>query len=124
MQCVACPTVALQKHLDVSFHCATADCQETACRVIAATGALELLVKTQMPPAARKLKATFCPSDDVTEPEYIAMGGENTGTPCAALLCLHWLSSTVYAKHVCAASYFCVHQVDVGLLLHTVHATS
>ena len=48
-------------------------------RIAEATGALELLVKAQMAPAARKIKATFCPSDDVTEPEYIAMGGENTG---------------------------------------------
>ena len=49
------------------------------CRVTEATGVLEQLVRTQMAPAARKIKATFCPSDDVTEPEYVAMGGENTG---------------------------------------------
>ena len=47
--------------------------------MVEGSGALELLMKQPMAPAARKIKATFCPSDDVTEPEYVAMGGENTG---------------------------------------------
>ena len=47
-------------------------------RVAEATGTLELVTKVQVPKAARKIQATFCPSDDLTEPEFIAMGGEDT----------------------------------------------
>ena len=47
-------------------------------RVVETSGALELVTKVQVPKAARKIKATFCPTDDLTEPEFIAMGGEDT----------------------------------------------
>ncbi|KAK9814573.1 hypothetical protein WJX72_008091 [[Myrmecia] bisecta] len=44
-----------------------------------AAGKLEVVAKAQMPIAARKIKAIFCPTLNYNEPEYIAMGGEDTG---------------------------------------------
>ncbi|KAL0044841.1 hypothetical protein WJX82_011228 [Trebouxia sp. C0006] len=44
----------------------------------AAAGRLELVSNCEVPRAARKIRATFCPKVHITEPEYIVMGGEDT----------------------------------------------
>ncbi|KAK9805830.1 hypothetical protein WJX73_005036 [Symbiochloris irregularis] len=54
-------------------------CHLCVLRVTEATGVLEGIIKAPVPRAARPIKATFCPTEDITEPEYIAMGGEDTG---------------------------------------------
>ncbi len=41
-------------------------------------GRLELVSNCEVPRAARKIRATFCPKVHITEPEYIVMGGEDT----------------------------------------------
>lgn len=41
-------------------------------------GRLELVSSVEVPRAARKIRATFCPKVHITEPEYIVMGGEDT----------------------------------------------
>lgn len=41
-------------------------------------GRLELVSNVEVPRAARKIRATFCPKVHITEPEYIVMGGEDT----------------------------------------------
>lgn len=41
-------------------------------------GKLELISMVEVPRAARKIRATFCPKVHITEPEYIVMGGEDT----------------------------------------------
>lgn len=44
----------------------------------AAAGKLEVVSSVEVPRAARKIRATFCPKVHITEPEYIVMGGEDT----------------------------------------------
>ncbi|KAL0039440.1 hypothetical protein WJX79_008386 [Trebouxia sp. C0005] len=44
----------------------------------AAAGRLELISNCEVPRAARKIRATFCPKVHITEAEYIVMGGEDT----------------------------------------------
>lgn len=44
----------------------------------AQAGKLELVSSVEVPRAARKIRATFCPKVHITEPEYIVMGGEDT----------------------------------------------
>lgn len=44
----------------------------------AVAGKLELISMVEVPRAARKIRATFCPKVHITEPEYIVMGGEDT----------------------------------------------
>ena len=47
-----------------------------------ATGTVELLSQATMPIAARPIRAAFCPSlGDVTQPELIVQGAEDTGGP-------------------------------------------
>lgn len=41
-------------------------------------GKLEVVSSVEVPRAARKIRATFCPKVHITEPEYIVMGGEDT----------------------------------------------
>lgn len=41
-------------------------------------GKLEVVSSIEVPRAARKIRATFCPKLNITEPEYIVMGGEDT----------------------------------------------
>lgn len=41
-------------------------------------GRLELISNCEVPRAARKIRATFCPKVHITEAEYIVMGGEDT----------------------------------------------
>ncbi|KAL3135572.1 hypothetical protein ABBQ38_006052 [Trebouxia sp. C0009 RCD-2024] len=44
----------------------------------AAAGKLEVISTVEVPRAARKIRATFCPKVHITEPEYIVMGGEDS----------------------------------------------
>jgi len=48
-----------------------------SCHVLQA-GKVELISRVEVPRAARKICATFCPKVHITEPEYIVMGGEDT----------------------------------------------
>lgn len=41
-------------------------------------GKLEIICTVEVPRAARKIRATFCPKVLITEPEYVVMGGEDT----------------------------------------------
>lgn len=41
-------------------------------------GKLEVISTVEVPRAARKIRATFCPKVHITEPEYIVMGGEDS----------------------------------------------
>ena len=50
--------------------CTTTDCLQT--------GRLELVCNVEVPRAARKIRATFCPKGHITDPEYVVMGGEDT----------------------------------------------
>ena len=42
------------------------------------TGQLEVISKVALPQAARKISATFCPSLQPSDPEYMVAGGEDT----------------------------------------------
>ena len=53
------------------------DTLTTPSRIMQA-GRLELVSNCEVPRAARKIRATFCPKVHITEPEYIVMGGEDT----------------------------------------------
>lgn len=44
----------------------------------AVTGRLEMVSNVEVPRAARKIRATFCPKGHMTDPEYVVMGGEDT----------------------------------------------
>ena len=41
-------------------------------------GKLEAISTVEVPRAARKIRATFCPKVHITEPEYVVMGAEDT----------------------------------------------
>lgn len=41
-------------------------------------GQLELIHRVELPKAARRISATFCPRLHASEPEYIVAGGEDT----------------------------------------------
>eukprot|EP00884_Botryococcus_braunii_P010901 jgi/Botrbrau1/19812/Bobra.0124s0055.1 len=57
---------------------ATTDHMVLVLRVLEKTGRLEVGAKAEVPLAARKISAAFCPPISRTEPEYISMGGEDT----------------------------------------------
>lgn len=42
------------------------------------TGLLEVTSMVNLPRAARKICATFCPKLHISEPEYVVAGGEDT----------------------------------------------
>ena len=43
---------------------------------------MDLLCQSSVPPAARPIKAAFCPAvNSIATPEHIAMGAEDTGEP-------------------------------------------
>ena len=42
------------------------------------TGRLETVSHVEVPRAARKIRATFCPKGHITDPDYVVMGGEDT----------------------------------------------
>lgn len=42
------------------------------------TGQLEIISKVALPGAARRISATFCPSLQPCDPEYMVAGGEDT----------------------------------------------
>ena len=59
--------------------CCQLDClAELLSRHGSQAGKLELVSNVEVPRAARKIRATFCPKLHITEPEYIVMGGEDT----------------------------------------------
>ena len=69
--------------------------------VLLQAGRLELVTSVQVPRAARKIRATFCPKTHVTDPDYVVMGGEDT-------------SVYIYdiAKPICSAVV--INQLQVG----------
>lgn len=52
-------------------------CQGRAKWLTVQTGHLELVRKAQLPTAARKISATFCPKLHASEPEHLVSGAED-----------------------------------------------
>ena len=59
-----------------------------------------------MPRAARKIRATLCPKVQVTDPEFIVMGGEDT---CVYIYDISKPGSGALVLNQLQVSYACLH---------------